>query len=81
MGWIAPNPNDEDDHADPEDHVGQGLAQLVQVLLQRRVGFIGIVQHLGDVADFGVHPRGHDHPFTASVSDVGAGVGHVDPVA
>ena len=59
----------EQDH-DDERHAGQAgddHGEAVELLLQRRLVGLGLVEQVGDAADLGVHPRaGHDELASAA---------------
>ena len=71
----------EDEHADDEHEIGQLLAQLVQLLLQRRFLLLGLVQGGSDLAHFCLHAGFRDDGSAAAVYHGGAHVNHVLPVA
>ncbi len=67
--------------ADHQRDDAQRPPQLVQLDLERR-GFLFVrLDHLGDLADLGVHAGGHDQAPPAPVGDHRAHEGQVVPVA
>ena len=71
----------EDEHADAQHQPGQGLAQLGQLLLQRRLLLLRPGQDAGDLAHLRVHAGGGDHHAAPAVGHGGAHIGHVAAVA
>ena len=80
--WLAAPQAQEHDHPhDGKRRVRQLAADAVQVLLQRRPAGLDRLQQLGDLAELGLHARGHDHGAAAAVSHRRPGKSHVSAVA
>ena len=73
----------QDDHQDQRGGGDQGddLGQRVQLLLQRRLGGLGVGQHVGDVPDLGLHPGRRHHELATAAGDRGVHEGHAGAVA
>lgn len=61
--------------ADERDDLGELLAELVQLLLQRRLVLLGGRHLVADFADLRVDPRGHHDAHGFARPDVGALLG------
>ena len=71
----------KDEDADHDDKLGQGLAKVAELALQRGLLFFGGGQDAGDLAHLGVHAgAGHNHA-AAAVHNGRAHIGHVLAVA
>ena len=68
---------DERDPGDADDHLGEP----VELLLQRGLVRLGLVQQRGDVADLGVHPGARDDHLAAAPGDRGVHEREADAVA
>lgn len=64
--------DEPDGHADERDDLGELLAELVQLLLQRRLVLLRGRHLVADLADLRVHPRGHHDAHRLARADVGA---------
>ena len=71
----------EDEHADGQHQVGQGLAQLGELALEGRLLLLRPGQDAGDLAHLGIHARGGDDGAATAIDHGGAHVAHVLPVA
>lgn len=67
--------DDPDSDAHQEDHFGELLAELIQLLLQGRLLRLGLHHLVADLPDLGVHSRCNDNPYGLPSGDVGALVG------
>ena len=70
-----------DDHQRDRRDRGDDLRQRVQLLLQRSLARLGVGEHVGDVADLGVHARGRHDQLTTAASDRRVHVRHTGAVA
>ena len=78
---AAHEPQRHDQRHDHERDPRQHVADLVEVFLERRAFGFDRLEQPRDLAEFGVHGRGHDHGAPAPVGGGGAGEGHVLAVA
>ena len=68
---------DERDPGDPHDDPGEP----VELLLQRRLVRLGLVEQRGDAADLGVHPGAGDDHLAAAPGDRRVHEREADPIA
>jgi hypothetical protein len=78
---VAEQAVDQHDRADRETRGAEHLAELLQLLLQRRVLVLVGLDHLGDHADLRVHAGPGDQALAAAVGHHGAHEGGVLAVA
>ncbi len=71
----------KDERADGEHADAQHVAELVQLLLERRRLFPRFGEGAGNLAHFRLHAGRRHHALAAPVDHVAAHVGHVEPVA
>lgn len=64
--------DDPDSDAHQEDHFGELLAELIQLLLQGGLLGLGLHHLVSDLPDLGVHPCCNDNPYGLPSCDVGA---------
>ena len=71
----------KNEHADAQHQLGQGLAQLVQLFLQRGLLLLGSGQRARDLAHLGIHAGAGDQRLAAAIDHRGAHITHVFAVA
>jgi len=64
--------DDPDSNAHQENHFGELLAELVQLLLQGGLLGLSLCHLISDLPDLGVHPCRNDDPYGLPSCDVGA---------
>lgn len=67
-----PNVDKPDSHTDEGNDLGQLLAKLVQLLLQRRLLLLRGCHLIADLADLSAHTCGNDDTCSLACSNVGA---------
>ena len=72
--------NGEDQHTDHHAYCGEHLAHCIQLTFQRCVRVILAVEHGGNIAHLGLHPRGDNDALRTSIGDNRGGIGHIAPV-
>ena len=73
--------DDEHDGAYTEYDIRKQFGQLAELTLKRRLLFLDVGEHAGDLAHFGIHAHGGHDAAAAAVDDGGTAVRHVAAVA
>ena len=78
---FVKNTYHKDNRADGKRRKAKVLAKACELLLEWRLPFLLRIQHVGNLAHFGIHAGGSNHRARTAVRDATAGVYHVAPIA